>query len=84
MVELVEMIGARLLVSITYLDDAGDIGGRLQFSGRVLAVNPLVAIERGPGEDPFTLPPDPDAFERAEPGVYTLEATGDIVVDPDS
>ena len=49
----------------------------------MIGVNPLVAIERGPGEDAFTLPPDPDAFERAEPGVYTLKGTGDIVVDPD-
>lgn len=69
-------------MAVTYLNVAGDIEGRLQFSGRVLAVSPLVAIERGSGEDPFTPPPDPDAFERAKPGVYTLE-TGEILVDPD-
>jgi hypothetical protein len=48
----------------------------------VVAVEPLVSIERG-GTQPFTLPPEPDAFDAAEPGVYTVRSTGEQVTDPE-
>jgi hypothetical protein len=48
----------------------------------VIAVDPLVAIEVDGSDDPFTLPPEPDAFDAAGPGSYNLR-NGEVVVDPD-
>ena len=31
----------------------------------------------------LTLPPNPDAFTDAKPGIYRLRSTGEEVVDPD-
>jgi hypothetical protein len=80
--DLTEMVGARLLVGVTYVDGSGDIESRYEFAGQVLAVSPLVFIERA-GQEPFTLPPDPEAYSRAQPGEYSLASTGEVVVDPD-
>jgi hypothetical protein len=43
--DLTEMVGALLLVGVTYVDGSGDIESRIEFAGRVLAVSPLVSIE---------------------------------------
>jgi len=77
------MLGRLLLVGITYLNENGGVDEQIQFAGTVLAVEPLVSIDRGQGRDPFTLPPEEDAFEPAPPGDYCLRATGEVVVDPD-
>jgi len=77
------MLGKLLVVGITYLDDDEGVDEQVQFAGTVLAVEPLVSIDRGEGLDPFTLPPEEDAFEPAPPGEYRLRATGAVVVDPD-
>jgi hypothetical protein len=71
-----------VLVGITYVDATGDVVGRDQFAGIVRAVDPTVSIDRGSSE-PFTLPPDPSAFDRGQPGTYTLRTTGETVVDPE-
>ena len=76
------MIGATLLVRITYLKPDETVGHVAEFAGVVTSVDPLVTIERG-GDEPFTLPPDPDAFEVGVPGEYHLHSTGAIVVNPD-
>jgi hypothetical protein len=81
--DLADMVGKRLLAGITYLDDAGEVVDRLQFAGTVLAVEPLVAIDRAGDDEPFTLPPDPDAYDPAGPGECRLHTTGEVVVDPD-
>ena len=80
--DLTEMVGAVLLVGVTYVDGSGDTESRVEFAGRVLAVSPLVSIELA-GEEPFTLPADPEAYSRAQPGEYSLASTGEVVVDPD-
>jgi hypothetical protein len=80
--DLTEMVGALLLVRVTYLDGSGDIESSIEFAGRVAAVSPLVSIEIA-GDEPFTLPPDPEAYSPAQPGEYTLASTGEVVVDPD-
>jgi len=80
--DLDELIGRRLLVGITYVDAEGEVVDQLQFAGIVREVDPLVSIERG-DDDPFTLPPEPEAYERGQPGEYRLRATGEVVVDPD-
>jgi hypothetical protein len=47
----------------------------------VTSVDPLVAIDVG-NDEPFTLPPEPDAFDVAGPGHYRLQS-GETIVDPD-
>jgi hypothetical protein len=80
--DLNEMIGKTLLVGITYLGTDDRPEHRVEFGGIVRSVHPPVSIERG--EDvPFTLPPEPEAFERAQPGEYRLRSSGEVVVNPD-
>lgn len=81
-VDLAEMIRKKLLVGVTYLGANNLPQHSIEFAGIVTAVDPLVTIESG-GGDPFTLPPEPDAFNRAQPGEYRLRSDGTIVVDPD-
>ena len=80
---LSQLIGKTLLVGITYLDSDGRVDRQIQFAGIVVAVEPLVTIERGT-EKPFTLPPAVDNFfEVGTPATYHLRSTGEVVVDPD-
>jgi hypothetical protein len=80
--DLTEMVGKKLLVGITYLGTDDRPEHRTEFAGIVTSVAPLVTIDRGGGE-PFTLPPEPDAFDRAQPGDYRLRSDSEVVVDPD-
>ncbi len=80
--DLRQMIGKTVLVGITYLDSVEEIVDQVQFAGVVTSVDPLIAIEWGDAE-PFTLPPEADAFDAADPGEYRLRSTGEVVVDPD-
>lgn len=68
-------------MGITYVAEDGSVVDECQVHGTVLAVDPLVTIDQG-DDDPFTLPPDPQAFDRAAPGHYHLRSTGETVVDP--
>jgi hypothetical protein len=81
-IDLSEMIGKKLLVGITYLGTEDHPAHTIEFAGIVTSVVPLVTIERDKGE-PFTLPPEPDAFNPAHPGDYRLRSSGEVVVDPD-
>ncbi len=65
------MIGATLLVRVTYLKPDDSVGHVAEFAGVVTSVDPLVTIERG-GDEPFTLAPDPDAFEVGSPASTTF------------
>jgi hypothetical protein len=58
------------------------LGHVAEFAGVVTSVDPLVTIERGEDE-PFRLPPDPDAFEVGIPGEYHLHSIGEVVVNPE-
>ena len=49
----------------------------------LVSVEPLVAIDRGDGAEPFTLPPESDAYSPADPGEYRLHSSGEVVSDPD-
>ncbi len=74
-----EMVGQKLLVHVLYM-----VGGveqsRLEFMGNVTAVSPMVTVER-PGDKPFSLPPDLNAYGSAAPGAYTL-ASGEVAMNP--
>jgi hypothetical protein len=80
--DLGDMTGKKLLVGITYLGTESHPEQNVEFAGIVMSIDPLVSIDRGTGE-PFTLPPAPDAFDRARPREYRLRSNGEVVVDPD-
>jgi hypothetical protein len=81
--QLARMLGHRLLVGITYLDDAGGVRGTQQFCGRVLEVADGVVVVERPGDAPAVLPADAAAYRPAAAGRYRLNETGEVVVDPD-
>jgi len=80
---LEDMLGKRLLVGIKYVDNHGRVVSQVGFCGHVVTVDPLVSIEHGSPEQPFTLPPETDAYDVAGPGEYRLHASGEVVIDPD-
>jgi hypothetical protein len=78
------LVGQRLLVGITWLDDTDQVTSSQQFCGRVIDVGDGVVVVERPGEvEPAVLPADAAAYEQAPTGRYTLSTTGEIVVDPD-
>ncbi len=78
------LVGCRLLVGISYLDDEGEVSSSQQFCGRVLEVGDGVVVVERPGEpDPAVLPADAAAYRPAATGQYRLSGTGDVVQDPD-
>lgn len=82
--QLSVMVGQRLLVGITFLDESGNVTNAQQFCGLVLEVADGVVVVERPGEpEPAVLPADVAAYRKAQSGRYTLRDTGEIVVDPD-
>lgn len=79
--DLTAMIGSTLLVGVTYLATDGEVDAVVELHGLVTSVDPLVTIERD-GQEEFTLPPEPQAYEKAQPGEYRLHTTGEVVVNP--
>lgn len=75
------VIGARVLVGVTYLD--GDHNVQIQRHGVVVRCDEQVIEIEKPDGEVFTLPPAPEAFSPAPPGEYRLRSTGETVVDPD-
>jgi hypothetical protein len=43
----------------------------------------LVSIEVEGDIEPFTLPPDPDAYDAAPAGEYRLHGSGEVIISPD-
>jgi hypothetical protein len=81
--QLTHLVGTRLLVGITVRDVRGQIVHQEQFCGTVLGVDDgMVTVDRGQ-DPPTVLPADPEAYDRAPAGTYTLAGTGEEVVDPD-
>jgi hypothetical protein len=73
-----------LLVGLTYLDGSGAVSSALQFCGRVLEVGDGVVVVERPGEpEPAVLPADAAAYRPAAAGRYTLQGSGETVMNPD-
>ncbi len=79
------MIGAKVLIGITYVDGAGS--RQEQMFGHVISADSgngfEVQLEGSRAGDIFWIPPDLEAFDKAEPGCYELKTTQEVVVDPD-
>jgi hypothetical protein len=80
--QLSYLVGARLLVGITFRDPQGSVLRADQFCGRVVEVaDGVVVVERG--TEQAVLPADTGAYEVAQPGRYVLQSSGETVIDPD-
>jgi hypothetical protein len=78
------LLGKYVLIGITRVADDGTLIEKVECHGRIALVDGDAGIKivRSDGEV-LTLPPDPDSFREAKPGVYRLRSTGEEVVDPD-
>jgi hypothetical protein len=79
------LVGKAVLVGITDVDAEGIELGRRQFHGRIIEIDPRkgVTIQLAGSEGTYTLPPDFRAYRAADPGIYELRSTGELVEDPD-
>lgn len=82
-----EMIGATILIEVSYMKADGDLDHRAQFFGEVIAAEPergfLVRLGGTRQSEHCWVPPVKEGIRRADPGVYRLRRTGEEVVDPD-
>jgi hypothetical protein len=80
------LLGARVLIGLTYLRKNGDFHSQVQMHGEITSVDPsgvtiaLAGVHEG---ETYVLPPDLTSFVVANPGVYTLRSTGEVIEDPD-
>ena len=78
------LVGKYVLVGITRIDSAGVLLEKGERHGRISSVDGSDGIKVTLSDgDVLTLPPDPDAFRDAKPGIYRLRSTGEEIVDPD-
>ena len=79
------IIGKKVLIGVTYLDDTGKETGRGQWWGTILAFNVRqgLLVDLADSGKQHAFPPIPDGFRHAKPGAYKLESTGEVVEDPD-
>ena len=78
------LVGKTVLIGITRLDHDDGLIEKTEKVGRIVSVDPDEGIRVDVGEpELFTLPPNPENFRDARPGVYRLRSTGETVTDPD-
>jgi alkyl hydroperoxide reductase subunit AhpF len=80
-----ELVGKRLVVGLTYLDDDGEVIERVQFHGVIVEIaddNETLWVRRADTDEEVELP-IVDESDRAVRGHYTLDSTGEVVVNPD-
>ena len=80
-----KIIGKKVLVGLTYLDQEGNLIEQQQFCGEVIRANfsEGILFRRLDSGKEFKLPPDLRGFTEAAAGEYRLRTTGEVVVDPD-
>jgi hypothetical protein len=79
-----EIVGKRVLVGMTYVDNNGDLIEQKQRHGVIVSADEEGVYVRPPDtEEQFWLPPHLESFQDAEDGDYRLRETGEIVSDPD-
>ncbi|MCW9047438.1 MAG: hypothetical protein OQK46_05105 [Gammaproteobacteria bacterium] len=80
-----KMIGKTVLVSLTCMNDFGDLDAFEQFSGPILRINndDGLVVQRKDTDEEFSLPPDLDHYQAAKPGDYKLAESDVIVTNPD-
>jgi hypothetical protein len=81
---LKSLISKRILVGLTWVDEAGATCSQEQFHGIITSATPRgVVVRRSDGRRDFTLPSRPEFIKVAEPGHYRLRTSGEVVENPD-
>lgn len=79
-----EIVGKRVLVGMTYLDNGGDLIEQKQRHGVIVRADAEGVYVRAVDSDAeFWLPPHLESFREADGGDYHLRDTGETVSDPD-
>jgi hypothetical protein len=82
-----ELLGALVLVGITYTDPEGQPESQVQYFGIVTSADReqgiVIECHGHFAGETSVLPPQTEAFTKAKPGTYRLRSTGEEVVDPD-
>ena len=81
-----EMIDKKLLIGLTYLNSDGTVIEHTQMHGKIVSVETdcvRVELEGTHKGENMALPRDLRSYKKAEPGTYTLKATGEEIEDPD-
>ena len=80
-----KMVGKTVLVSLTCMNDFGDLEAFEQFTGKILRVtnDDGLVVMREDTEKEFSLPPDLDHYQVAKPGEYKLAETDVVISNPD-
>jgi len=74
------IVGKRILVGLTYLDDAGDIRERVQHHGVITQVSDAtIVFDRADGTGEFSIPLEPQLDLANPEAVYTLSCSGEKV-----
>ena len=79
------MLGKTVLVSLTCMNDFGDLDAFEQFAGQILRINNEdgLVVMRTDTQEEMSLPPDLDHYQPAEPGDYKLVESETVVSNPD-
>jgi hypothetical protein len=78
------LLGKQVLVSLSFCNTDGTPVRQVQLHGTIRRVtSDAIDVQLAGSGEAFTLPPDVDAFEVATPGEYHVQATGEVVVNPD-
>ena len=80
-----KMIAKTVLVSLTCMNDFGDLEAFEQFFGPIVRIDNedgLVVKRQDTGED-FSIPPDLDHYLDAKPGDYKLSESDAVITNPD-
>ncbi len=78
-----DLLGKTILVGVTYCTAEGELLEQKQFWGTVIEANENEIDVKQKDGSIFALPPDLRSTKPAEKGEYTLQSTGEVVVDPD-
>ncbi len=79
-----EYVGKHLLMSLTYLNKAGETDHKVQLHGIITRINEaIIAVALEDTGEEFTLPADLSALKFAAAGEYRLKPSGIVVIDPD-
>jgi hypothetical protein len=79
-----QYIGKHLLLGLNYSNEAGEIVRREQLHGTITRITDEgIFIERADGSGEVSLPPALESLHPATAREYTLNTTGEVVVDPD-
>ncbi|MBX9747524.1 MAG: hypothetical protein K2X34_11520 [Hyphomonadaceae bacterium] len=81
------LVGASIIIGITYLHADGSVESQVQIFGTVVSADPIdgvaVSLAGDRAGETYHLPPDLRSFAVAAPGSYRLRSSGITVENPD-